>query len=137
MGIIHRRGFAVAYWVVAFLAMVGGLIIGGKAGHGGAPSFGDDAGASGASSLLFAIGGGLLGALAALAVFAGLWLGLWALERRNNPMSDDEEYASLDDLEDLGSDDDDEGEDHDGFDDEHNDADMRDVDVAGAHRATS
>lgn len=101
MRLVHNRGFAALYWVVAFAATVFGAIVGAKWANADAPEFGDGSGASASSHLLFGIGGVMLGALVVLAIFAGGWIALWAVDRRTHPEVDDrDDYDTLDDLDD-------------------------------------
>ena len=89
MRLIHRKGFAVVYWVVAFPATVLAIIAGARSGAGAAPEFSDGSGTSVGSQILFGLGGAVLGGLLVAAIFAGVWIGLWALDRRANPEFDD------------------------------------------------
>lgn len=101
MRLIHRKGFALVYWVVAFLATVLAIIAGARSGAGAAPEFSDGSGTSVGSQILFGLGGAVLGGLLVAAIFAGVWIGLWALDRRANPEFDDrDDYDTLDDLDD-------------------------------------
>lgn len=101
MRLIHRKGFAVIYWVIGFAATIFALVNGAKAGAGAAPEFSDGSGTSVGSQILFGIGGAVLAGLAVAALFAGIWIALWAADRRANPTVDDrDDYDSLDDLDD-------------------------------------
>ena len=97
---MHQRAFALIFWVVAFLAGVAGLVFGAKAGYASAPEFSEGSGAGAGSQLLTAVVGAALGAAVVWALFAGVWMALWALDRRANPHDDDYEYDTLDDLDD-------------------------------------
>lgn len=99
--LVHNKAFALGYWILAFVAIVGGVIVGGKISNGSAPEFGDDSGTSVGSHVLFSLGGAVIGALAVAALFAGVWMALWAADRRAHPEVDDrEDFDSLDDLDD-------------------------------------
>lgn len=111
MRLVHQRGFALIFWVVAFLAGVAGLVFGAKVGYASAPEFSEGSGAGAGSQLLTALVGAALGAAVVWALFAGVWMALWALDRRAHPNDDDYEYDTLDDL-----DDDFESEDGDSYD---------------------
>lgn len=101
MRLVHNRVFAALYWVVAFAATIFGAIVGAKRANEDAPEFGDGSGASASSHLLFGIGGVMLGALVVLAIFAGVWMALWAADRRSHPEVDDrDDYDTLADLDD-------------------------------------
>lgn len=108
MSLIHRRLFAVAYWLVALVATVVAAVAGGKAGGSSAPAFDGGKDASAGSQILFAVGSAVLGGLVVLAAFAGIWLLLWMLERRANPdrhgADDDIEYDdAFDEVDDDGT----------------------------------
>lgn len=101
MRLIHRKAFAVVYWLVGFAATVLAIVFGAKAGAGAAPEFGDGSGTSVGSQILFGLGGAILAGLAVAALFSGVWMALWAADRRSNPAVDDrDDYDSLDDLDD-------------------------------------
>lgn len=101
MRLIHRKAFAVVYWVIGFAATVLAIVFGAKAAAGQAPEFSDGSGTSVGSQMLFGLGGAVLAGLGVAALFAGIWMALWAADRRANPAADDrDDYDSLDDLDD-------------------------------------
>lgn len=75
---------AIAYWLLAFVLAVLGGVVGSRVGSDWAPEFSDD-GADAATSgtrLLMGVLGFVVGAMAVTALFAGVWLVAWVLERR-------------------------------------------------------
>lgn len=100
MRLLHNKLFAIVYWLVAFVATVFAAVLSAGPARDTAPEFGDEPGAGAGSEIIFALGGALLGAGATIAVFAGIWLGAWAYERRSAPAADDGEYGTFDDFDD-------------------------------------
>ena len=105
MRLLHHKGFVLFYWVLAFAAAVAGLILGGTAGVHATLGFADDSGVSAGGKLITTGLGALLGAAVAIALFAAVWMALWALDRRANPQVDDDDYDSIDALHDVDDDD--------------------------------
>lgn len=101
MHLLRNRPLAIAYWVAALVLSVLAGVGGGAVAQGWAPQFSDEGAGAPATSgaqLLYGVVGGLLAGLAVLALFAGVWLLLWARERRHQePDWDDAD----DDMEDL------------------------------------
>ncbi|MBB2894540.1 hypothetical protein [Flexivirga oryzae] len=113
--LLHKRWFVAAYWVVAVVLIGVGGALGAAWGDSQAPTFNnEDKGsvpANGVSHLLYQVFGGILLALVVAAVFAGLWLLLWARARRteaeyDDPDVDDEDTMSVDDVEHMFDEDD-------------------------------
>lgn len=99
MVLVRNKAFGFLFWLVAFVAVVAGAVAGGKIGNGGAPEFGDGSGASASSHLIFAIGGAFFCGGGVLAIFAGAWMAMWALDRRAHPrLVDVTNGSSLDDF---------------------------------------
>lgn len=102
MRLIHSRAFAAAYWVVAFLVAVAGLIFGAHVGLNNAPEFSDGSGVSAGSQLLSAVLGGVLGVAVVAALFAAGWISMWAVDRRVNPVVEADAYDDFEDFSDEG-----------------------------------
>lgn len=109
----RNRWLIAAYWVIAVLCTALGAALGASWGSSQAPTFdNDDKGAvpvTSASHFLYSVFGGVLVALAVLAVFAAVWLGFWVRSRRarkgRDERDDDEpadgERMSIDDVQGL------------------------------------
>ncbi|NNG40006.1 hypothetical protein HJ588_12100 [Flexivirga sp. ID2601S] len=117
--LVHKRLFAAAYWIVAVVLVAVAGALGAQWGNDQAPTFTDETSgsvpANGVSHLLYQVFGGVLAALAVLAVCAGIWLLMWARARKAQPVDeddyDDEDTMSVDDVEQLFDEDGEDGED--------------------------
>ncbi|WP_188839091.1 hypothetical protein [Flexivirga endophytica] len=115
--LLHKRWFVAVYWIVAVVLIAVGGGLGAKWGDSEAPTFNNkekgSVPANGVSHMLYQVFGGVLLALVVAAVFAGVWLLLWVRSRRVEPPYDDSEdddadTMSVDDVEGMFSDEDDE-----------------------------
>ncbi|WP_265448054.1 hypothetical protein [Flexivirga meconopsidis] len=112
--LVHKRLFAATYWIVAVVLVAFAGALGASWGNDQAPTFTDESSgsvpANGVSHLLYQVFGGVLAALAVLAVFAAIWLLLWARARKAAPAEpddyEDEDTMSVDDVEQLFDEDD-------------------------------
>ena len=98
--LLHKRWFVATYWVVAVLLIAVGGALGAAWGDSEAPTFNNtekgSVPANGVSHLLYQVFGGVLLALVVAAVFAGVWLLLWMRTRRAHRVLDGDEYAEDD-----------------------------------------
>lgn len=108
--LLHKRWFVAVYWVVAVVLIGLGGALGAKWGDSQAPTFDNEAKgsvpANGVSHLLYQVFGGVLLALIVAAVLAGVWLLLWVRTRRLESRyadvdADDEDTMSVDDVEQM------------------------------------
>lgn len=101
MRLVQNKLFGIAYWVVAFVATIFAAVSAGKASSGAAPEFGESKRTGVGSQFLFGAGGGLLAGLAVAALFAVVWMALWAADRRRHPDEESrDDFDTLDDLDD-------------------------------------
>lgn len=98
--LVHKRWFIAVYWVLAIVLTALAGALGARWGNDQAPTFDNEekggVPATGISQLLYQVFGGVLLALAVLAVFAGVWLVMWVRSRRYQP--DEDEYDDGDDM---------------------------------------
>ncbi|CAG7574178.1 hypothetical protein FB554_2346 [Barrientosiimonas humi] len=101
MRLLNRRPVAIAYWFVAAVLSVFAGVAAANAAVGFAPETTDELGepTTNGAQILYGLVGFALGMLGAIAVFAGVWLALWALERRSHPQV--EEWDESDDEDDF------------------------------------
>lgn len=103
MRLLNRRPVAIAYWFVAAVLSVFAGVAAANAGVGFAPETTDELGepTTNGAQILYGLVGFALGMLGAIAVFAGVWLLLWALERRSRPQADEWDERDADDFDDI------------------------------------
>ncbi|RNI22255.1 hypothetical protein [Flexivirga caeni] len=116
---LHKRWFVATYWIVALVLIGVGGALGARWGDSQAPTFDNQekgsVPANGVSHLLYQVFGGILLALVVAALFAGVWLLLWIRTRRaergydeGDLDLDDADAMSVDDVEHLFDEEDDE-----------------------------
>ncbi|TWP36183.1 hypothetical protein [Leekyejoonella antrihumi] len=97
---LGKRWNGLTFWCIAVVFAVIGGIVGASWGGSEAPTFdNEDKGAvpaNSASHFLYSVFGAVLLALAVLAVFAAVWLVMWARARRASGPSDDPEEIGHD-----------------------------------------
>ncbi|TWE11876.1 hypothetical protein [Rudaeicoccus suwonensis] len=119
--LLQKRWFVASYWVAAVVLVGVAGALGARWGDGEAPNFdNDDKGgvpATGMSHLLYQVFGGILLAALVLAIFSGVWLLMWMRARRAAAAADDgadevidEDEMSVDDVEHMFDDEDDDSE---------------------------
>lgn len=105
----RSRVFAVSFWLIAVVLAVAAGIWGASIGGDRSPEFSDDGNgvvASSASHVLFEVLGGVLGAAIVIAIASVIWFVLWWRARRT--AVEDEDYdMSLDDVDGMFTDEDD------------------------------
>lgn len=116
--LLHKRWFVAVYWLAALVLIAVGGGLGATWGDSQAPTFNNkekgSVPANGVSHMLYQVFGGVLLALIVAAVFAGVWLLLWVRSRRAEPEAepDEDEFdtMSVDDVEHMFTDEDDESD---------------------------
>ncbi|YAL82711.1 hypothetical protein ACMYYO_12360 [Dermacoccaceae bacterium W4C1] len=82
MQLLRNRVFVVVYWLVALVVSlwVGGLIASWSTSSAGSGGEGDNS--TNGAQLIYGAVGFVVGLLGCIAIFAAIWLGLWAQARR-------------------------------------------------------
>lgn len=120
MRLVQNKFFGVVYWAIAFVSTIVAAVSAARASSGAAPEFGESERTGVGAQFLFGAGGALLAGAAVAALFAVIWMALWAADRRRHP--DEESRDDYDTLDDLDDDFDAAERRHEGYDDESDDS---------------
>ncbi|WP_018154994.1 hypothetical protein [Demetria terragena] len=99
MHLLRRRPVAIAYWLAAFFLSVWvGVLVSGWASDSAQTTGPDGEPTANGVQVVYGLVGFILGLLGVVAVFAAIWMVLWARERRRQDPEDDWDDSEMDDL---------------------------------------
>lgn len=99
MFVLRRRPVAIAYWLAAFVISIWvGVLLSGWASDSALSEGPDGQATTNGAQIVYGFVGFVLGLLGVIAIFAGIWLVLWAKERRGQEPEYQDDDGEIDDI---------------------------------------